>query len=377
MRALVIDGNRNGLAVARALAAHGVEVHLAAPRRRPLARYSRAVTRTWLVPDPAAPGPFIAGISEIGARLADKDGLPLLLPVNDVYVVAFSRGWDRLESRFRPGFVTAPDALARLIEKDRCYALADEVGVPVPPRAASAEAYLVAGHPLPAVVKPAIRNAPELRGRPLFRARVCRDAAGLAAACAEVEQFGARPVIQMFVPGGDDALYTVGIAALQGRIVARFTGRKLRQFPPRIGEASFAESLPAPVTAGHAERLLGAAGFTGIAQVEFKRHDGVDYLMEVNPRSWSWIGLATASGVNLPAALADGALGRDGHAWQQRDGLTWMYVVEDARYHLWPRGKVGWVRWGCQALGAGTHAHWALNDPLPALAQFLPHLGIW
>ncbi|HET7040375.1 MAG TPA: ATP-grasp domain-containing protein [Gemmatimonadales bacterium] len=376
MKALVIDGGRNGLAVVRALAAAGIEPHLGSPLPRQVTRFSRDVAGTWRLPDPVDTDRFVAAVAAVGGALADHDGLPLLLPVNDIYVIALGRAWSRLAATFRAGFLTDQDRLARLLEKDRCYALAREVGVPVPPEAPSAGAYLAAGIPFPAVVKPALRNSPEFRSAPPFRVRVCAGAAELRAACDELLRIGAVPVIQRFIPGGDDALYTAGVAALDGRILATFTGRKLRQFPPLLGEASYAESLAAPGTAAHAERLLAHAGFTGIAQVEFKRSEGTDYLMEVNPRSWSWIGLAGACGVNLPAALARAVLGRPVPPALQRNGATWMYSLQDARYHLRPRGSVGWGTWFRQAVTAETHAHWSLRDPLPALAQILPRLGL-
>ncbi len=371
MKALVIDGGRNGLGVVRGLEAAGLglEVHVASPGSTQPARYSRSVAGFWPVPDPASPADWLEAMLALGQRLTDADGPPLLVPVNDVYIILGARYWHRLSTTFRAAFETRPDTLDRCLAKDRCYDLADEVGVAVPARSDSADGFAARGGRLPAIVKPAIRNAPEFAANRPFRARVCATLQDIVAACEELRAAGARPVVQEFIPGGDDTLVTAGVAAVGGRIVATFTGRKLRQFPPQVGEASYAESIDAPDTAASACRMLTGLGFTGLAQVEFKRRDGVDYLLEINPRSWSWIGLTAASGVNLPGALAADLLGRTPSALTPVFGKRWIYSLQDFRYHGRRGGPWNWVRWLGQAIAADSHAHWRLGDPLPALSQ--------
>lgn len=371
MKVLIIDGNRNGLGVARALrlGGAGLEIHIAAPTATPPARYSRHVAGFWRVPSPDLPADWLEAMIALGQRLRDEDGLPYLLPVNDVYVILGARHWDRLGQYFQAAFETRIDTLDRCLAKDRCYDLADEVGVSVPLRSDTAAGFGKKEGRLPAIVKPAIRNAPEFAANRPFRARICRTGAEIEKACAELVAAGARPVVQEFIEGGDDNLVTAGVAAIHGRIVATFTGRKLRQFPPQVGEASYAESFDAPATAVAAGRMLSALGFTGLAQVEFKRREGIDYLLEINPRSWSWIGLTAASGVNLPAALMGGLLGRPASPMKPRFGTTWIYSLQDFRYHGRRGGPVGWLAWLQQCASADCHSHWRLDDPLPAASQ--------
>ena len=372
MRVLVIDGQRNGLGVARALAGSGlqVEVHVASAGGANPAGWSRATAGSWSVPSPADPRGWVDAMLELGDRLRDRDGWPILLPVDDIYVMLGARFWPELRHRFRSAFETRPDSLDRCLAKDRCYDLATACGVAVPRWGRGADAYLSSGGGWPAIVKPAIRNAPEMLANPPFRARICGNAVEVASACAELLTVGARPTVQEFIPGGDDSLITVGVAALEGRILALFTGRKLRQFPPAVGQASYAVSCEAPEAAAGAARMLADIGFTGLAQVEYKRSGGVDHLLEINPRSWSWIGLAPASGVNLPAALAAAVQGLPGPPVRERYGVTWMFAGPDLRYHGRRRGVAGWFRWLREAAVADVHAHWRWNDPAPALAFY-------
>ena len=114
-----------------------------------------------------------------------------------------------------------------------------------------------------------------------------------------------RPQVSEVIPGVDDALWTLGsYRDADGTPRASFTGRKLRQWPPRFGTARAAEACWDPGLAARGHALLDEMGFHGISQVEVKRdpRDGRDYLIEVNPRSWLWISLATGVGVNLPLA---------------------------------------------------------------------------
>ena len=123
------------------------------------------------------------------------------------------------------------------------------------------------------------------------------------------------PQISEVIPGGDERIWTLGSyrdadgrrAGLVHRAQAAPVAAALRHRP--LGRGPVGPGLAAR---GHA--LLDALGYHGISQLETKRdpRDGRDYLIEVNARSWLWIGLATACGVNLPHAAYLDALGPPG-----------------------------------------------------------------
>src|SRR5439155_24444361 len=118
---------------------------------------------------------------------------------------------------------------------------------------------------------------------------------------ADAEQY--EPLVQELVPGGDDALYTLGsYLAADGEALGLFCGRKLRQTPPGVGTCRVGEAVWDEDVVEQGLKLLRALEHRGLSQVEFKRdpRDGVLRLMEVNPRLWQWHGLAAACGVDLP-----------------------------------------------------------------------------
>jgi predicted ATP-grasp superfamily ATP-dependent carboligase len=183
------------------------------------------------------------------------------------------------------------------------------------------------------------------------------------------------------IPGGDDRIWTLGsYRDADGRPLASFTGRKLRQWPPRFGTARAAESRWDAALAARGHRLLDALGYHGISQLETKRdpRDGRDYLIEVNARSWLWVGLATAVGVNLPHAAYLDAIGAqpvpraDGH----RGGLRWVLL---SRHLGASPGEIRRREWT-----AGEFLHTLRppvvdgvldpRDPRPALALYARHV---
>jgi LmbE family N-acetylglucosaminyl deacetylase len=142
----------------------------------------------------------------------------------------------------------------------------------------------------------------------------CADAGELRAALARTGDI--ELLLQEYVPGGDDQLYTAGLFVCAEGHVA-FTGRKLKQHPPGLGIARLAETVDEPGLVPGGVALLTELGYEGISQVEYKRdaRDGSFRLMEANFRPWTWMGLATACGTNLPLAAHRWALGDEG--WRE------------------------------------------------------------
>jgi D-aspartate ligase len=182
---------------------------------------------------------------------------------------------------------------------------AEAAGVEIPATRYPASATDARELGFPVIVKP--EHPVEFKRRFRRQAFRCETAGELEEAYAKTEEFGA--IVQEFVAGGDDALYTVGsYLAADGRVLGVFSGRKLRQTPPGIGTCRVGEAVWEQEAVDSALRLLAAFDYRGISQVEFKRdvRDGRFKLMEINPRLWQWHGLASACGVDLPRlAYAD------------------------------------------------------------------------
>jgi predicted ATP-grasp superfamily ATP-dependent carboligase len=99
-----------------------------------------------------------------------------------------------------------------------------------------------------------------------------------------------------------------------GRTIAVFAHRRLREKPPAGGVSVYRESIaPDPALAAAGCRLLDALDWQGVAMVECKRDavTGRHVFMELNGRLWGSLQLAIDAGVDFPALLVASALGRE------------------------------------------------------------------
>ena len=167
-------------------------------------------------------------------------------------------------------------------------------------------------------------------------------------------------MVQELVPGGDDALFTVGsYLDRNGRPLGVFCGRKLRQTPPGIGTCRVGEAVWVQEVVEDALRLLAGFGYYGLSQVEFKRdaRDGRYKLMEINARLWQWHGLATACGVDLPRIAYDDLTGAaPTEAVMDGQGKRWAITLLPGERPLPQRPPY-------------VDAVFALDDPKPGLVH--------
>jgi predicted ATP-grasp superfamily ATP-dependent carboligase len=113
------------------------------------------------------------------------------------------------------------------------------------------------------------------------------------------------PLIQQKVVGPG---FGVGVLAEKGRLLASFAHRRVREYPITGGPSTVCISVVDERLTGYAAAVIRELDWTGVAMVEFKKDD--DYrLMEVNPRFWGSLPLATRAGVNFPQLLCRLAMG--------------------------------------------------------------------
>jgi predicted ATP-grasp superfamily ATP-dependent carboligase len=299
MRILVTDGDtRAALAVVRALGRRGHQVIVAERHGGALAHASRYCARAIEYPDPLTASE--AFVDAVAAAAAEVD---VLVPVTDVTTLLVTGARDR----FTCAIPCAPvDVVARAADKVDVLETAARIGVPVPQGVVVRDARTLPpldGLAFPLVIKPSrsrVRTAQGWRSTAVSYADSAEELA---------RDLGSRPdhhfpvLLQERIVGPG-----MGVFALvhQGRTVALFSHRRLREQPPWGGVSVLSESVPVdPVAGRHAVRLLEAIGWEGVAMVEFKQdlRDGTPKLMEVNGRFWGSLQLAIDAGVDFPALL--------------------------------------------------------------------------
>jgi D-aspartate ligase len=149
------------------------------------------------------------------------------------------------------------------------------------------------------------------------------------------------------------------------------TGRKLRQLPPNAGIMAAGEAVWLPDVAVTSESFLKAIDYRGLGGIEYKRHEGTPYFIEMSVRPEGFLSLAVDAGVDLPwYAYLDTALDRMPRE-PVRQAVQTRYVAID--------GYVGILRSGGPRLpyllelgrvvlgGKVRFAIWRLNDLGPWL----------
>ena len=284
--AAVVDvGWVNGLAAIRSLGRAGIRV-LAVDHRPSALGFRSKYAERFVSPDPFEDEHrFVNFIRALGDVV--------VFPTHDDSLNAIARYADDLEVRAP---FPAWDVLERVQSKRVQLETAQAAGLDIPQLDPGA---------FPVIVKP--DRSVEFKRRYRRQAFRCETQAELDDALAKADEFG--PIVQDFIPGGDETLYTVGSYISRDRsVLGTFCGRKLRQTPRGIGTCRVGEAVWEQDAVDAALELLRAFDFHGLSQVEFKRdpRDGRFKLMEINPRLWQWHGLATACGVDLPRiAYAD------------------------------------------------------------------------
>jgi predicted ATP-grasp superfamily ATP-dependent carboligase len=178
-------------------------------------------------------------------------------------------------------------------------------------------------------------------------------------------------VVQEMIPGGDEALWTVGAYLnADSRPLGIFCGHKLRQYPPRFGTCSLGECAWEPRVVRLGLRLLRGIGYVGPTQVEFKYdpRDGEFKLMEINARTWLWHTLATDGEVDLAYMMYLDQIGEPcAPRVLGKPGARWLSLIADtasARRYM-QEGELSWRAWLGSWRGVQKLDLLSFQDPLP------------
>src|SRR5438552_1593302 len=302
--ALITGADYRGLGVVRSLGRRGIPVCvLKRPGHRlaAVSKYARN-SEVWPSGDEARGVDFLLD-------LAGRKGLKgwVLIPTDDEVVGLVARHHDVLAKQFR---LTVPPwgKLSWFCDKRQLNKLARELKVDQPwtvyPRDREEVTQLRCSFPL--IIKPALREA----YNPLTAAKAWRvdDRASLIARYDEARSMIAPELImiQEVIQGWGEAQFSYAALCQDGRPLASVVARRTRQYPMDFGQFStYVETIDDPGIVQPSVRLLEAARYTGLVEVEFKRdpRDGSFKVLDVNPRVWGWHTLGSRVGVDFSYLL--------------------------------------------------------------------------
>jgi D-aspartate ligase len=183
-------------------------------------------------------------------------------------------------------------------------------------------------------------------------------------------------IVQEVIPGPETNHYKYcSYVSADGKILAEFTLRKIRQNPVRFGVGIVVESVYSSELIELGRKLFSEIGFTGIGSVEFKQDesDGRMKLIEINPRYWQQISLATECGINFPHINYLDLLSRNQDpVINFKPGIKWINILKDFDSFLTYQmeGSLTYKDWRRSLRGEKVYSDFAWDDPLPRLYQF-------
>jgi protein-tyrosine-phosphatase/predicted ATP-grasp superfamily ATP-dependent carboligase len=295
-RALVLDCYHAALESVQSLGRAGLRCDIVAAEQNCLAFCSRYIDRKIV-----RPGAGRVAFPSYLVELDQERHYEVVIPSTEDASLQVLKLPQESDLR-RRAVLASNDAIAVALDKRRTLELAERHGVPIP-SSRTVRSRADAGENLifPVVLKPIhsrvwVKDALHSLGPIIVRDREERSRAleHLLRYCAVLEQ--------EYVAGDG-----IGIELLfdHGKKLWHFAHERIHELPVTGGVSTYRRSIAPPAEAlDFSEHMLGALGWHGVAMVEFKRRpDGSFVLMEINPRLWGSLALASKAGVDFPLGL--------------------------------------------------------------------------
>ena len=380
--AVVLGLNPNSLGTIRSLRRAGIPVVAIAREsggwRDPhtwMSSKTRACEKV-ILPRDSGWQEFVEALLELAERHATA--LPVF-PSGDDDLLMLSQYHNRLAEACHLALPTS-DSLATLLDKSRFAAFCESLDLTVPRTISHGDEVgmddVIARVRFPCLVKPEQRgDAWDRMFSPAkaFRAETPEE---LREHWQVASQCGSPLLVQEVVPGGDDELYfSHAYFDREGRTLASWTGRKLRQYPLGFGTSTLTETVQVAGLVDRTEQLARALSIHGYLSIEFKRdpRSGRFFIIEATPgRTWYPHYLGTVAGVNIPEVWYYDLLGQpidDRPRDQFREGVRWVDEFRDivaANAHR-AAGRLSMREWLGSYCNVRGPAHISLRDPLPGI----------
>lgn len=376
-RVVIFGGHIQALGLARQVKAKGLEVVLVVEDKYQVARFSRAVSKTYVCES-------IDDRLKIIDELELPDRSTLLFPTNDEAVEMLCGRYEEYKERFALG-VLEPKVIELFNDKRRAYRFAEASGVHCPkcwyPDTMEEVEALSKDLPYPVVVKPAVMYSFHATfGKKAFR---CDDAASLKATYMRIAAKGyplETLVVQEFLDGGAKKLYSCGVMAAGGEIIVSMQANRIRQNPMDFGNSTtYAISCFVPQIQEQTEALLRMVGYSGVGEVEWMWDAKAQQykFLEINTRAWKWHTISNQLGFSFIGALIDwfdeNKFEILNHKFEIDTPVAWVERLTDwtviAKEILHGRMRLKEV---CASYKIKHEsAVWSWNDPLPAIMYVL------
>lgn len=352
-KAIIFNCHYNGLSIIQELGQHGIEC-IAMDAVRSIGTYSK-YAQYQKCPDPTeSESEFIEFLYSYCAREKEK---PVVFPTNDHWAVAISKHKEKL-SEVALLCVADWEAVKTVTYKELFYELGKEKKYLTPNTWSIDELKQLVNNDFPLIAKPRFRRIASnekmsaiCKNLDRLRFTVLNNKGELEAFLDREKAYIDYLIFQEYIPGMSDQMYTVGIYAdEQSEVLGLFTGHKVRGYPADSGDCIVGENYNLPdYVIENTYRIVKDLKYSGIAEFEYKKDitTGEYRLIEVNPRSWSWIGITPACGVSLPMIAYQDLTGEKVSVIKpnlENGSVKYIKILEDLRNCLFLY-KSSYPRW--------------------------------
>jgi D-aspartate ligase len=178
-------------------------------------------------------------------------------------------------------------------------------------------------------------------------------------------------MLQEYVPGGDDTIWMFnGYFGAHSECHCAFTGRKLRQTPPKMGSTSMGICEPNNTVQRITIDFMRKIGYTGILDIGYRydARDGQHKLLDPNPRIGSTFRLFVGTnGMDVVRYLYMDKTGQALPVTEPRWGRKWFVEECDLESFTIYRaaGELGLFQWLRSFRGVEESAWFAKDDIKP------------
>lgn len=366
----MLGSDYRALGVVRSLGRHGIRVHVLASGDDRLASYSRYATAVTEWPHKEA-----ARLELLERLGVESPGRWALFPSADESAEFVARNHERLS---RVLTLTTPpwEVLRWAIDKRLTHELAERAGVESPwtMYPASRAALEGAEVAFPVILKPAIKpDANRFTAAKAWRVDNREELLRrYDEACSLLDPEAV--MVQELIGGGGESQLSYAALAQSGRVLHSLVARRTRQYPPDFGRAStFVETIDDPGIGDASQRVIEAAQFSGLIEIEYKvdADTGRLLLLDINPRVWGWQSICARAGVDFPWLLWLALRGEDVSKTRARPGVRWVRISTDlptAAREIMRRRMSLW-RYVASLRPPVEGAIFAADDPKPGLVE--------
>lgn len=369
--AIVIEGHVQGLSNTRSLGEAGIPVFVV-DKNNCIARYSKHCTKFFRCPD-FEKDEFAQFLIDLAKTENLKEWV--LIPSNDHAVYTLSKHKTTLEVYYK---VTTPsiDLIENIYDKSKLLDIAKSIGVPVPKtQYLETHAEQLCGLNFPVLTKGRFGlSFYKATGKKVFFAKTQDE---LQAQLKQIEQkFSLKKTFTQELIPFDGSNKTISFTAfcIDGEISTYWMGVKLREHPIQFGTATFAKSIFIQECLDQSISLLKSLNYTGVCEVEYLKdpRDNEYKLIEINARTWLWVGLAKACGVDYAKLIYDYV---NGNLKQQETEYKlnryWYNPITDFVFSIIGiiKGKVSFTEYFKSIFARNkTNAIFSLKDIKPGFA---------